>query len=296
MEHRETLRHSRAGERERRPHPLPRPEDGEGVCGRGFFSLPVLFALAALMLFVAAAQAGPEFPPLTGRVVDDAHLLTAADKAAIEAGLKALEEKSSDQVVVYTTKSLQGYPIEDFGYQLGRAWGIGQKGTNNGVLLIVAPTEHKVRIEVGRGLEPQLTDLMSTLIIQNTILPEFRRGDFSAGIKAGVRDIKDVLLGNAEEVKRRAAARPSKARKSQGWEELIPLLFIVGIFIFVFWAQSRQARPPFPGGRYRRSGYGGPIFFPGGWGGGGGRGGGGDGGGFSGGGGDFGGGGASGSW
>ncbi len=257
-----------------------------------------LFFLALTLLFLAgSAYADPKFPPLTARIVDDAHLLKPADKAAIEADLKALEAKSSDQLVVYTTDSLQGYPIEDYGYRLGRAWGIGQKGTNNGVLLIVAPTERKVRIEVGRGLEPDLTDLMTTLIIQNAILPEFRRGDFSAGIKAGVRDIKDVMLGDAEAVKKRAAARPAMARKTQGWEELIPLAFIIGIFLFVMWAQAQQARQPLSGGRYRRGGYGGgPVFFPGDWGGGGGGGGGGDGGGFSGGGGDFGGGGSSGSW
>ncbi len=268
---------------------------GARNASRNFFA-HVVIVLAVFLLLASGAYAEPKFPPLTGRVVDDAHLLTPADKASIEADLKALEEKSSDQLVVYTTKSLQGYPIADYGYQLGRAWGIGQKDTNNGVILIVAPAERKVRIEVGRGLEPQLTDLLSTLIIQNRILPEFRRGQFSAGVKAGVHDIKDVLLGDAEAVKQRAAARPMAARKSQGWGQLIPLLFIAGIFIFVFWAQSQQARQPLAGGRYRRSGYGGPIFFPGGWGGGGGGGGGGDGGGFSGGGGDFGGGGASGDW
>jgi uncharacterized protein len=259
-----------------------------------FYLAPLFLVLAALLLLVTGAHAEPKFPPLTGRVVDDAHLLTPADKTAIEADLKALEAKSSDQLVVFTTNSLQGYPIEDYGYQLGRAWGIGQKGTNNGALLIVAPKERKVRIEVGRGLEPQLTDLMTSLIVRNTILPEFRRGDFSAGIKAGVRDIKDVMLGDAEAVKQRAAARPVAARKGEGWEEAIPLLFIVAIFLFVAWAQWQQGRQPLSGGRYGRPGYRGPVFFPGGWGGGGG--GGGDGGGFSGGGGDFGGGGASGSW
>ncbi len=264
------------------------------------FTAVLLLLAAAVLLFSPSASAEPKFPPLTGRVVDDAHLLTPAGKAAIESDLKALEAKSSDQLVVFTTNSLQGYPIEDFGYQLGRAWGIGQKGTNNGVLLIVAPNERKVRIEVGRGLEPQLTDLMTKLIIQNTILPHFKRGEFSAGIKAGVHDIKDVMLGDAEAVKQRAAARPTMARKSSGLEALIPLLFIIAIFAFVFWAQyQQQSRQPLSGGRYgRRPGYGGPIFFPGGWGGGGGGsgGGGGDGGGFSGGGGDFGGGGASGDW
>ena len=265
---------------------------------RGSHKLVVcLLVLVLPVLALSLAYADPKFPPLTGRIVDEAQLITPADKAAIEEDLKGLDQKSSDQLVVFTTKSLQGYPIEDFGYQLGRAWGIGQKGTNNGVVLIVAPTEHKVRIEVGRGLEPQLTDLLSTLIIQNTMLPAFRRGDFSGGIKAGIHDIRDVLLGDAEAVKERAAARPRSARKGQSSGELIPLLFVIGIFLFVIWVQSR-AQQPLVGGRYRRSGYGGPIFFPGGWSGGGGRGGGGggDGGGFSGGGGDFGGGGASGSW
>ena len=294
-----TLSLSREGERGRPidGHSLPPLPLRERAGVRGLYLLLPL-VLAAALLIVAGAFAGPKFPPLTGRVVDDAHLLTPADKAAIEADLKALEAKSSDQLVVFTTNSLQGYPIEDYGYQLGRAWGIGQKGTNNGVLLIVAPNERKVRIEVGRGLEPQLTDLMTSLIIRNTILPEFRRGSFSSGIKAGVRDIKDVMLGDAEAVKQRAAARPAAARKGEGWGEVLPLLFIVGIFLFVFWAQSQQARQPLSGGRYGRPGYRGPVFFPGGWGGGGGGGGsgGGDGGGFSGGGGDFGGGGASGSW
>jgi uncharacterized protein len=267
-----------------------------GVHDSAFFSLSALF-LVCLVFFVLPAGAEPKFPPLTGRVVDEAHLLTPADKASIEADLKALEDKSSDQLVVYTTNNLQGYPIEDFGYQLGRAWGIGQKGTNNGVVLIVAPAERKVRIEVGRGLEPQLTDALSKLIIQNAILPRFKRGEFSAGIVAGVRDIKDVMLGDAEAVKQRVAARPTSKRDANDSEALVTLIFIIAIFLFVMWAQSQQGGPT---SRYgRRAGYGGgPVFFPGGWSGGGsGGGGGGDSGGWSGGGGgDFGGGGASGDW
>ena len=262
----------------------------------------VLVRLSAILFLCLTflslpASADPQFPPLTGRVVDDAYLLTAGDKASIEADLKALEDKSSDQLVVYTTKSLQGYPIEEFGYRLGRAWGIGQKGTNNGVILIVAPTERKVRIEVGRGLEPQLTDALSRLIIQNTIMPRFKRGEFSAGIKAGVQDIRDAMLGDAEAVKQRAAERPIKKRNANDSEALLTLIVIIAIFIFVIWAQSQQGGPT---SRYgRRASYGGgPVFFPGGWSGGGGgsRDGGGDGGWSGGGGGDFGGGGASGDW
>ncbi len=162
-------------------YPLPPRErvaakrPGEGA------SNALAFVLLALLLFTGAAHAELKFPPLTGRIVDDAHVLTPADKASIEADLKALEGKSSDQLVVYTTSSLQGYPIEDYANRLFRAWGIGQKGTNNGVLLIVAPTEHKVRIEVGRGLEPQLTDLMTGLIIRNRILPSSGAAAFRPG-------------------------------------------------------------------------------------------------------------------
>jgi uncharacterized protein len=264
------------------------------------FAAFVMFILSAVLFVPIACQAEPKFPPLTGRIVDDAQLLTPSDRAAIESDLKALEDKSSDQLVVYTTNSLQGYPIEDYGYQLGRAWGIGQKGTNNGVILIVAPQDRKIRIEVGRGLEPQMTDLLSKLIIQNRILPRFKRGEFSGGIKAGVEDIRDVLLGDADAVKERAAARPAQ-RNAADNEELITLIFIVAIFLFVLWMQSQQGGPPLSGGGYTRRGSygGGPIFIPGNWSGGGfgGRGGGGNGGGWSGGGGgDFGGGGASGDW
>jgi uncharacterized protein len=265
-----------------------------------------LAALALLWLCItgslAAAVAQPRFPALTGRIVDEAGLLSAADREALTQSLAELEQKSSDQLVVYTAKSLQGYPIEDFGYQLGRFWKIGQEGTNNGVILLVAPTERKVRIEVGRGLEPQLTDALSALIIQNAILPAFRRGDFPAGIKAGVRDIRDVLLGDAEAVRDRA--RSTQKRDAPAGEDFATFAIIVFFILFVIFVgvyQSRyaaqQARSSGVGRRRRASreaDSGGPIFIPGGWGGG--SGGGGGGGGWGGGGGDFGGGGSSGSW
>ena len=255
------------------------------------------------MLFLATtALAQPKFPPLSGRIVDEVGLLSADDKRALEVELKALEEKSTDQLVVYIARSLEGYPIEDFGYRLGRFWQIGQKDKNNGAILIVAPNERKVRIEVGRGLEPQLTDLMSKLIIENAVLPAFRRNDFAGGIKAGVRDIRDVLLGDAEAVKQRArsGAKRSPTTGSGQISLLILGFFIVMAFIMV-WAQSRQTASPTALARTRRrSGArtvpaSAPWWSSGGWGGGSG---GWDsgGGGFSGGGGDFGGGGSSGSW
>ncbi|HEY7669419.1 MAG TPA: TPM domain-containing protein, partial [Hyphomicrobium sp.] len=176
----------------------------------------------------------------------------------------------------------------------GRTWGIGQKGKDNGVLLIVAPNERRVRIEVGRGLEPVMTDALSKLIIENAILPAFRRGDFPGGIRAGVRDIKDVLLGDAEEVKERAKV----AQSGLDLLQILLLLFWIGLALYIMWAiyRSSLSTQKAVGGRRRR----GAVVVPGdsgGWGGG--WSGGGDsggGGGWSGGGGDFGGGGSSGSW
>ena len=123
----------------------------------------LLVALAALSALVLSAAAAPNYPELTGRVTDETGLLSAADKADIESQLASLEQTSTDQLAVVTVKSLQGYSIEDYGIGLARKWGIGQKGKDNGVLLIVAPNDRKVRIEVGRRLEPMMTDTMSTL-------------------------------------------------------------------------------------------------------------------------------------
>jgi uncharacterized protein len=255
-----------------------------------------LLTFAALWLAgVAVAQAEPTFPVLTSQITDEAGLINANDYTAIIETLKALEAKSTDQVAVVTLKSLQGYPIEDYGYQLGRAWGIGQKGKDNGVLLIVAPNEHKVRIEVGRGLEPVMTDAMSSLIIQNAILPEFRKGNFSAGIAAGVRDINAVLLGDAEGVKERA--RIARNADTLDFWSVMLIVFWICIVLFVMYAMMQSIRnaPQVAPGQRRRGGFNGPVIIPGGWGGGWSDGDGG-GGGWSGGGGDFGGGGASGSW
>jgi uncharacterized protein len=262
-------------------------------------ALCMLFALSSLALALGVALAAPKFPALSGRIVDEANLLSAEDRRELERELQALEEKSSDQLVIYTARSLQGYEIEDFGYQLGRTWQLGQKGQDNGVVLIVAPNERKVRIEVGRGLEPQLTDAMSKLIIENAILPAFRRGDFVAGIKAGVRDIRDVLLGDAEEVKARARSAVKRDGASGIPPALIMLIVFIALALLIIQAQARQTAHPTRVGRRVRRYDNSPVIIPGSWGGGSGSwggSGGGSGGGFSGGGGSFGGGGASGSW
>ena len=270
--------------------------------------LQILAVFSVLVTALTPAFAEPKFPPLTGRIVDEARILSAEDRREIEATLSELEGKSSDQIVVYTTPSLQGYEIEEIGYRLGRFWKIGQAGINNGIVLIIAPNERKVRIEVGRGLEPTMTDALSTTVIQNSILPGFRRGDFPGGIKAGVRDIKDVLLGDAEEVKKRARSIKPKSRDPGDILPLIIFGVILLIFISNFISQARQAQMAANASpnakRRRRFGDGNIVVAPGGWGGSGGWSGGGgwssgssdSGGGFSGGGGDFGGGGSSGSW
>jgi uncharacterized protein len=152
------------------------PRIASALLARSLLCLLLLAGLQSLAIVGNAAE--PKFPPLTGRIVDEAGILSARDRQELLETLRALEQKSTDQIVVYTTRSLQGYEIEDFGYRLGRAWKIGQEGVNNGIVLIVAPSERKVRIEVGRGLEPQMTGLISGLIINNVLLPAFRRGDF----------------------------------------------------------------------------------------------------------------------
>jgi uncharacterized protein len=244
----------------------------------------VCLALTVVLWLLPASAAEPTYPELTGRVVDDAQLLGPDVEEELTDELKALEDKSSDQLVVVTLPSLQGYTIEDYGYQLGRHWGIGTAKLNNGVLLIVAPNDHKVRIEVGYGLEGTLTDALSNIIIDNAILPKFRTGDYAGGIKDGVRDIIKVLTGDATEVEDRAKARPDADKPEIDW---LMVIFWVLMLSWIAYSVYRNAGYASTTGRGR--GTGGPIFMPGpGWSSGGG--------GFSGGGGSFGGGGASGGW
>jgi uncharacterized protein len=247
-------------------------------------ALQIAQLLLALVVLATAVQAAePEFPPLTGRVVDEAGVLSERDQGELEAALARFEEATTSQIVVATLGSLQGLPIEDYGYQLGRHWGIGQAGKDNGALLIVAPEEREVRIEVGYGLEGELTDALSRTIIETEILPHFRQGDFPAGIKAGVAGMIRALGGSYE-----PALPPVEVRPQEPAPSPIPLAVALPIIALIVLNRlfGRRRR------RRSRYGYGGPVIVPGGWHGGrgGGRGG------FGGGGGGFGGGGASGRW
>jgi uncharacterized protein len=133
----------------------------------------------------APAARLPGLPALTGRVVDNADLLTQDQEAFLTRALEITERRTKHQLVVVTLPSLGGKPIEKVGLELGKGWGIGRKGHDDGVLLIVAPNERKVRIEVGYGLEEKLTNAEAAAIIDQRILPRFRRGAMAAGIYDG---------------------------------------------------------------------------------------------------------------
>lgn len=255
-------------------------------------ALAARMAAAVLVLLAFAAPAlAQTFPALSGRVVDQAGILRPEDKLTIEQKLKAYEEKTSDQVVVATIRSLEGYPIEDYANRLFRAWKLGTKEKNNGVLLLVAPSEKRVRIEVGYGLEGALTDALTGTIIRTAIAPRFKTGDFAGGINAGVDAVLSILAGDAEEWQRKGREPRSDAFSAADWITVFWVLFILFIVARAFMQERRGISRA-----YRRS-RGGWVVLPGpssgsGWGGGFGGGG----GGFSGGGGSSGGGGASGSW
>jgi uncharacterized protein len=251
-----------------------------------------LAALLAAFAFVNVALA-LAFPPLTGRVVDSANIIPQAVSDRITAKLASLEAKSGIQLVVATVKSLEGDDIEPYANALFRAWKLGEKQNNNGVLLLVAPNEHKVRIEVGYGLEGTLTDALSKIIVSNAMAPRFKTGDFGGGIERGVDDIITVLTTDSSEWEKRPQLRI--VRQDTTLDALGPWIAL-GLFVFIFfWLTPRSQRGnllSFLLGMLMSSGRGGG--YRGGWGGD--SGGGWSGGGFSGGGGSSGGGGASGSW
>jgi len=257
--------------------------------------------LAGLALCLASLALALDFPPLTGRVVDQANIMTAQSRTELETKLKELEDKSSIQLVVATVKSLQGGDVETYANGLFRSWKLGEAKKNNGVLLLIAPAEHKVRIEVGYGLEGTLTDALSSVIISSAIIPRFKANDFSGGIERGVDGIISVLSGDTADWQPKVHVRSDDA--SSAINDLVAFLFpLLMIFVISYLMSSARGAPS---GRSVRQGgrtifipYGGPTWSSG-WGGGiggGGIGGGGFGGGFSGGGGWSGGGGASGSW
>lgn len=240
----------------------------------------LLAALLVIILVPVVHAADLQFPKLSGRVVDEAGLLDDSSKAALETKLAEYENGTTNQVVIVTLKSLQGREIEEYGYQLGRHWGIGQKDKNNGVLFIVAPNERAVRIEVGYGLEGILTDANSSLIINQIVLPQFKQQNYQQGILDGTNAILSVLGGESLAV----------TEQVQG-VDIGAIVFII-LMIILFIMRSRSVHLPIGhSGDWVSRSSGWSSRDSGGW-----SSGGSSGGGFSGGGGSFGGGGASGRW
>ena len=248
-----------------------------------------LGVLAAVLVMLLGCFASPaaDFPPLTGRIVDQTNVISPEAKSALEPKLAELEEKSGIQLVVATVASLGGQDIEPYANQLFRTWRLGEKTKNNGVLLLVAPNERRVRIEVGYGLEGTLTDALSKVIIANAMAPRFKSGDYSGGISRGVDDIITVLTTDSSEWQQ----RPSLRLDNEDTPDWVAAILIIGaIVLMVLLLVSPKFRSFFfnfallvllnsggsrsSGGKFSGSG----------------------GGGFSGGGGSSGGGGASGSW
>ncbi|MFT7652946.1 MAG: hypothetical protein ACI9UU_002055 [Candidatus Azotimanducaceae bacterium] len=241
---------------------------------------PMRVLVLIVFLLPVATNAAATFPPLSGRVVDKANMLSANAEGHIASLSAAHQKATTNQVVVATFTDLQGYSIEEFGYQLGRDWGIGQKDKNNGVLLVVAKTERKVRIEVGYGLEGELTDAIASNIINAVITPRFKRAQFDQGIVAGTEAIIAALGGQYQMVQ---SQQRNEGQGSSLWK-------LLAFIVFFFIMPGMFGRRRFFGGMLLGSILGSSIGRSSGGGGGFG------GGGFGGGGGGFGGGGASGGW
>jgi len=238
------------------------------------------------VLFLPTALLAVGVPPLRGRVNDYAQLLSSQQSASLERLLSKFEQETGHQVVILTIPSLAGENIEGFGIRLADTWKIGKKGFDNGVILIVAQQDRKLRLEVGYGLEGVLPDAVASRILRDFIIPRFRAQDYSGGIVAGTEAVLKVI---------RREPLPATARKTaQNAAPVAPLVILAIVLAFfgilvAFSPKTRRRSDIWGthGSHYTPMGWGGRFRGSGGFGGGGG---------FSGGGGGFGGGGASGSW
>ena len=206
---------------------------------RALLTLLAWLCLTCAGLAQPVAPASMTFPALTGRVVDQAGLLTEPDRAALTASLADLEARTTDQLVVVTLKSLQGRAIEDYGYQLGRSWKIGQKDKDSGALLIVAADQRQVRIEVGYGLEGTLTDAATRIIIETAILPAFRTGDYAGGIRNGTAQIIGLLEGDAASAPPGVVAATTAGATGPGTDRLtwpVIVFGVIGVGLLIFCA------------------------------------------------------------
>jgi uncharacterized protein len=192
-----------------------------------------LAATIVALLFAIATSFALNFPALSGRVVDQANIIQPATRNAIEERLAELETKSGIQIAVATIGSLEGQDIEPYANELFRNWKLGEKTKNNGVLLLIAPNERRVRIEVGYGLEGTLTDALSKVIIANAITPRFKAGDFSGGISRGVDDIITVLTTDSSEWQKRPPLRLDNQQTTDPASWLLLAAFIVLVTLLI---------------------------------------------------------------
>lgn len=197
---------------------------------------PICIALFMPFFYaaVAFAQEPPNAPQTQYWVTDQAGILSASVEQSLTINAKKFEEQTSNQVVVVTVSTLDGWTIERYGRWLGNKWGIGQSDKNNGVLLLIAPNERKVRIEVGVGLEGVLSDATAQRIIDDEILPKFRSGDLQAGVVLGHKAILEALGG--------------KYREKFPWETLFQFLLLPFFVIGRFLGFSGGASGGFSGG------------------------------------------------
>ncbi len=274
--------------------------------------LSLACVLATLMVMTglpALAQNAAPLPKLTGRVVDLAGMIDPSSEADLTARLEAHEKATGNQIAILTIESLRGEALEDYSLRVARGWALGQKDRNNGVLFLISKNDRKLRLEVGYGLEPELTDAMTSFIIRRTVTPFFKKGLFSGGIVAGTGQVIEILESDESGLK---TWRDRTEKTESGGMPDWPVLLFMSLWAMIFFggilsnilvrAFGRKIKP----GHYRwlgmdagpnaprskrrsRSGSGGSRRG-GGWSGGGSSGG------FSGGGGSFGGGGSSGGW
>lgn len=199
-----------------------------------------LFRLAwlGLLSIILPATSGwsLDIPPLTGRVVDQAHLLSPSAISDLNAALAAHESKTSNQVAVLTLASLEGHPLEEFSHQVATAWALGQKGTDNGVLFLIAVQEKRVRIEVGYGLEGTLTDAKSSRIIRHEVVPRFRAGNFSEGIIAGTH----AILGTIEGTYTNLPSSADNSAEPVGRWEIFGLAVVLGTLAGLLFGSRRR--------------------------------------------------------
>jgi uncharacterized protein len=191
----------------------------------------MLFVVAFLLTIISQSFA-LDVPPLTGYVNDYGGMISPQVKSQIESELSAFEKTDSTQVVILTIPSLEGEVLEEFAIKAGEAWKIGQKGKDNGVIIVVSKGDKKIRIEVGRGLEGKLTDLMAGRIIDLVVKPRFKRGDYDGGLHAGVAAIIDATRGEFK-------AEPSRRQQKRGSSSLVTFLIFAAVGIIVLGSMNR---------------------------------------------------------